>query len=55
MSNERLGNLAVLAFQGFDIQLSVDKYVNHSHKNVIKRFVVIRFYMTTSISYNMEL
>ena len=25
MANERLGNLAVLAFQGFDIQLSVDQ------------------------------
>ena len=25
MTNERLGNLAVLAFQGFDIQLSVDQ------------------------------
>ena len=37
MTNERLGNLAVLAFQGFDIQLSVDQICQSFTPNTVQK------------------
>ena len=52
MSNERLGNLGVLACQGFDIQLSVDQICQSFAQNIIEECVVNLYCIIRLISYN---